>query len=93
VTSARDRLVAFRRTQGRIPRLARQDVTARGLRFAAYDQRGRGESEAPADPARAVIEDFSRVVRGPGADVIRSASALHAGDRIRDRGTFEDFGV
>ncbi|MGH7717838.1 MAG: alpha/beta fold hydrolase [Gemmatimonadaceae bacterium] len=97
-TSARDRLVAFRRAHAHHPRLRRRQVEVRGLRFAVfttpevpgatplvcvnggllyphtllwpalaplaanrqlilYDQRGRGESEAPRDPASARIED------------------------------------
>jgi proline iminopeptidase len=95
---ARERLIAFRRSLGRIPRLEERRVKVRGVELAAfltpkvagatplvcvnggllfdhtllcpalaplarrrqlvfYDQRGRGASEAPRDPAAARIED------------------------------------
>lgn len=97
MSSARERFLAFRRTLGRTPPLARQTIRARGLSFAVfstppvdgatplvcvnggmlhdhtllwpalsplaaarqlilYDQRGRGESQPPDDPAQASIE-------------------------------------
>jgi proline iminopeptidase len=95
--SARERLLAYRRSQTRAPHLTRQNVRVRGLSFAVwstpavpgtrplvcvnggliyphdifwpalsplgqkrqlvfYDQRGRGETEPPADPLTARIE-------------------------------------
>ena len=101
MTNARERFIAFRRSQRGAPRLHRQIVEARGLSFAVYssppvegarpllcvnggllfdhsnlwpalaplsvkqqlilyDQRGRGESSAPARPDTARIEDDAR---------------------------------
>ena len=101
MTGARERFIAFRRSQPRAPRLERQEVNVRGLTFAVYssppvqgalpllcvnggllfdhsnlwpalaplsvgrqlimyDQRGRGDSAAPARPDAARIEDDAR---------------------------------
>src|SRR5215211_6181634 len=40
MTTSRDRVVAFRRRLGRIPRLTRQTVRARGLEFAVFASPG-----------------------------------------------------